>query len=307
MTVGLYGNGDGSAAIKVGGTDAIQISTGQDVTIPQDLTVAGTTTFTGIANFSNGFTGVTTSAIQPITATVASNAMTITLNPTTLTFRSPVASSGTVFTRTVSSPLTITIPNTATLATVANIQSRIVVICFDNSGTLELAVVNILGGIQLDETNFLSTLVIAPGSNVATNVYSASSIITSMPYRVVGCVDSTQTTAGVWAAPPTLVQGVGGQALDVFGSLGNSQTWQNLTGSRVAATTYYNTTGRPISVFVRAQTTGGATLTVNGVVCAFAGPITGSTEDGLTAIIPPSATYVFTGTLGASPNWAELR
>lgn len=310
MTIGLFGNGDGSGSIKVGGTDAIQISTSQNVTIPQNLTVAGTTTFTGIANFSSGFTGVTTSAIQPIAATVASNAMTITLNPTTLTFRSPTANSGTVYTRTISTPLTITMPTGASIGAVANQLTRYVVICIDNSGSLELAVSNVAGGVQLDETNFLSTTIISAASTAQATVYSSTTAITSMPYRVVGVVECTQATAGTFATAPSLVQGTGGQAIDTFGSLGQSQVWTFVT--RVSGTTYYNTTNRPIVgnyITSGSGTSTSITANINGASfiigqCALPSGIAVAAGS---VIIPPGASYIITVSSGTLTTAYELR
>lgn len=47
MTIGLKANNDGSGAVQTGGTDAIQISTSQAVTIPQTLAVTGNLSATG--------------------------------------------------------------------------------------------------------------------------------------------------------------------------------------------------------------------------------------------------------------------
>lgn len=310
MTVGLLGNGDGSAAIQVGGSDAIQISTGRNITIPQNLAVVGNTTFTGTTTFSSGLLGVNSSVIQPINATVASNAMTITLNPTTLSFRSQTAGSGTVSTRTISSPLSITVPTSATLATVSNIQSKIVVLCIDNSGTPELAVVNISGGLQIDETNLISTTIISSSATSDAVYYSSTNTITSMPYRVVGYVESTQTTAGTWAAAPTNVQGVGGQALVGLGTLGYGQSYFGFVigSTRVSGTTYYNTTGRPILVMVtQTQATAGTlAISVNGIpLPTMQNSLSNAALS--TFIVPPNQRYVVTTTTTALAAWSELR
>jgi hypothetical protein len=47
MTAGIKANVDGSAAIQVGGSDYITISSAGAVTVPQTLAVTGTTTLTG--------------------------------------------------------------------------------------------------------------------------------------------------------------------------------------------------------------------------------------------------------------------
>jgi len=239
--------------------------------------------------------------IQPITASVAGNALTVTLNPTTLDFRSSTLSSGAVNTRTVSTAISMTVSSGSTLGTINNIASRIVVLAIDNAGTVELAVVNIAGGNQLDETNLISTTAEGgAGAADSANVIYSTTARTNVPYRVVGFIDSTQTTAGTWASAPSTIQGVGGQAMSAMSSVGYSQTWQSVT--RVTGTTYYNTTGRPIMVnafdSVSGNLTGYQTLTINvdGLLVAYS-RIYFATEVNscfVTAIVQPGEPYVVT-------------
>lgn len=94
--------------------------------------------------------------------------------------------------------------------------------------------------------------------------------------------------------------------------LGVGQTWQGVGGSRVAGTTYTNTTGKPIVVSVY-QSGGGTnanlSLTVGGVLVAYAG--NGSSQQTyqtVTAIVPNGATYVVSVSGGQSiSGWVELR
>jgi hypothetical protein len=262
--------------------------------------------------------------IQPITASVASNALTVTLNPTTLDFRSSTLSSGTVNTRTVSTAISVTVSSGSTLGTINNVASRIVIIAIDNAGTVELAVVNIAGGNQLDETNLISTTAEGgAGAADSANVIYSTTARTSVPYRVVGFIDSTQTTAGTWASAPSTIQGVGGQALTAMSSVGYSQTWQSYiqaavgTG-RVSGTTYYNTTGRPIFVMTTVNTgsTGVhyATIVVNGITVSLLGQGSGGSTNTAalwtgTYMVPPGGSYSVTLS-GASIvlyTWVELR
>ena len=253
------------------------------------------------------------SKIQPITASVASSALTVTLSPTTLDFRSPTLNNGAVTTMTVPS-LSITVPNTATLGTINAVSARLVVIAaLINSTTVELCITNLAGGLQLDETNLISPTLISTGADSNNIIYSAtSSGATNITYRVVGFVDIQQSTAGVWATAPTLVQGAGGQALASLSSLGYGQTWQDVTTTpgRSLGTTYYNTTGRPISVSVTVLAAGAALLTVNGIT------IYGSWANSaeyltVNAIIPPGSYYGAGTTVGIPvpilSNWSELR
>ena len=242
--------------------------------------------------------------IQPISASVAANALTLTLNPTTLDFRSDTLGNGTVNTRTVAAALNLTVPSGATLGTINAVASRIALLAIDNAGTVELAAVNMVGGVNLDETRLISTTAISGTSNSATVVYSQTAR-TNAPFRVVGYVESTQTTAGTWATAPSLVQGQGGQAMAAMQSLGFGQTWQNVTGSRVAGTTYYNTTGKPINIAVALAGGGGVSASI-----AVAGVQTGNSSGSpgtLYATVPPGGSYVLTNSGTTITAWSELR
>ena len=136
-------------------------------------------------------------------------------------------------------------------------------------------------------------------------VYTTAAV-TASPFRVVGYIESTQATAGTWATAPSTIQGMGGQALAAMSSLGYGQTWQNVSASRAAATTYYNTTGKPIFITIFTNLAGGtSSLIVNGVVIntVFIG-IYG--YNNLIGIIPPNASYSATA-LVAGFIWTELR
>jgi hypothetical protein len=202
--------------------------------------------------------------IQPISASIASSALTITASALVLDFRSTTLSSGTV-TTVSGTPASLVVPSTATLGTVNAVQSRLVVIALNNAGTIELAVVNISGGNNLDETTLLTTTAISASSTSASTVYSTTAR-TSLAFRVIGYIESTQATAGTWATAPSTIQGYGGQALAAMSSIGYGQTWQNVT--RAASTTYYNTTGKPIMLKFVGNTASANqvafTLTING-------------------------------------------
>ena len=180
-------------------------------------------------------------------------------------------------------------------------------LAIDNAGTVELAVVNISGGNQLDETNLISTTAEGgAGAADSANVIYSTTARTSVPYRVVGFIDSTQTTAGTWATAPSTIQGVGGQALAAMSSIGYGQTWQTVT--RVSGTTYYNTTGKPILLSVGQNTAGTSsfTITINGSALPTLFGSGAGAWGGFTVVIPAGASYVYTNTVGTA-NAAELR
>lgn len=247
-----------------------------------------------------------TGKIQPITASVASNALTITLNPTTLDFRNSTLGSGNINTRNISSPISVVVSSGSTLGTVNNVLNRIAVLAIDNSGTIELAVTNLAGGTNLDETGLISTTAEggAGGADSATVIYSTSAR-SNVAYRLVGFIESTQSTAGTWATAPSKIQGYGGQAFYSLISIGYSQTWQDVTGSRSSATTYTNTTGKPIMVALRLGTGGTTTaITVQGLNILNTSTATAYLT---TFIVPVGADYSVTWGSTGVVAWSELR
>jgi len=316
----------GSTAPNTGAFTTLAATTGTITTV-NSTTVSATTvnattiTATGTITaetltFEGGgsMTKPPESGIQPITASVAANALTVTLNPTTLDFRSANLTSGAVVSRLISSAISVVVSSGSTLGTVSGNQSRIVVLALDNAGTVELAVVNIAGGNDLTETGVISTT--AEGgvgaADSASTIYSTTAR-SGVAYRVVGYIESTQATAGTWATAPSTIQGYGGQALASMSGLGYGQTWQLPT--RALGTTYYNTTGKPIfvSVFIASTASygfifcsfnGSANKTIGGL--EWIGAATNYQGVG-TAIIPPGQSYNITATSGTLSEWNELR
>ncbi|MBU3655037.1 MAG: hypothetical protein FGM23_01565 [Alphaproteobacteria bacterium] len=173
--------------------------------------------------------------------------MTVGLNSTRIDFRNASLTNGAPTTINATGNLSLVIPAGATLGTTNAVLSRVVLLCLNNAGTAELAVVNQAGGVNLDETGLISTTAISASATSASTIYSTTAR-TNVPYRVVGFIDSTQATAGQWATAPTLIQGAGGIATASMAGIGNGQSYQTVT--RVLGTTYYNTTGKPIFVNV---------------------------------------------------------
>jgi len=98
---------------------------------------------------------------------------------------------------------------------------------------------------------------------------------------------------------------------DKTGLLGVGQTWQDVTSGRAVATTYTNSTGRPIvlSIYTTLVTNWSASITVSGVVVA-TNTTNNMTSGGigtLTAIVPPGGTYSFSLTYASLNKWMELR
>lgn len=260
----------------------------------------------GLIIKASGRAVVSQKDIQPITASVGSNALTITLNPTILDFRSATIGSGTVNTRNIAAAISVVVSSGSTLGTTNAVQSRLAVLAIDNAGTVELAVVNIAGGTSLDETGIISTTAEggAGAADSATTIYSTTAR-SNVAYRVVGYVESTQATAGTWATAPSTIQGYGGQAFSALSSFGYGQTWQTFTvgATRVLATTYYNTTGKPILVKISQASATGTQIIVDGVNTGVSGGLATSNTVNV-AIVPVGSSYSVTG---AATTWTELR
>lgn len=250
--------------------------------------------------------------IQPISASVAASALTISASALSLDFRSAALTSGTVTTVT-GTPANLVISSGSTLGTVSATQSRIAVIAMNNAGTIELVAVNISGGNDLSETGLISTTAEGgAGAADSANVFYSTTARTNVAYRLLGYIESTQATAGTWATAPSTIQGQGGQALTAMSSLGYGQTWQAFTvgTQRVYGTTYYNTTGKPITVIFSSSNQGGCTLTavVNGVTIFTSVYSAATTGTPLTWIVPAGASYSLSITGSATtPTWVELR
>jgi hypothetical protein len=253
-----------------------------------NLSISGASNITNAATFSP--------KIQPITATTAASALTVTLNPTVLDFRSTTLTSGAVTSVSVTSVISLTVASGATLGSVSSQAFRLVVLAINNSNTVELAIVNLAGGNQLDETNIISTTVLNTASDVANVIYSTTAR-TNVAYKVVGFIDFPAGTAGTWATI-TEVQGTGGQPLAALSSLGYGQKWTQLTTGTdiVNGTTYYNISGKPIAFAWNGTSNGGAgniSVTINSVTAQTTTAVSNmSTAQGF-IIVPPGASYNF--------------
>jgi len=151
--------------------------------------------------------------IKPISATVGANALTISASSLTLDFRSATLGSG-VITRVTGTPSNLVVSSGSTLGSTSGQLSKLMVIALNNGGTIELAVVNAAGGINLNESGVISTTAEggAGAADSATVIYSTTAR-SSLPYRVIGYIESTQATAGTWATAPSLIQGAGGNSV----------------------------------------------------------------------------------------------
>ena len=92
-------------------------------------------------------------------------------------------------------------------------------------------------------------------------------------------------------------------------ALGWGQSWQDVTASRAVATSYQNTTGKPIMVAIEpnSATPGNLEVSSDGSTWVRIGVIIASGSDvrGASAIVPPD--HYYRQTAGGFFGWKELR
>jgi hypothetical protein len=96
----------------------------------------------------------------------------------------------------------------------------------------------------------------------------------------------------------------------VFGGLGVGQTWQDVTASRAKATTYTNSTGKPIMVNITLNNgaSGSSSITVNGLGnVAQTNTTTAGQIITMSTIVPNGQTYIGVSATGSVTTWMELR
>ena len=94
-------------------------------------------------------------------------------------------------------------------------------------------------------------------------------------------------------------------------SIGLGQDWVDVTASRVTGTTYTNSTGKPIEIFVSTEASSVNTIKfyVNNVVIGVTGVASScaSASGGTTITVPNGATYQVTSCANIFNRWFELR
>jgi hypothetical protein len=212
-----------SAIFAINAADSFNgMATGQSLVIGPGQTVFVQTNSSGTwyVDYGNQ-SGFNAAQNLGINASVASSALTISLkdrNGNDPSPTSPIITEFSLFgnnvSRSVATPLSITVPSGASLGTGNNLTNRIWVGLFDNAGTLVLGVYNSLNLptpnnpsiISWDETAATTTVAISAGSTAAQNWYTQGGALSSRAIRILGFIESTQPTAGAWTVSPTKVQ-----------------------------------------------------------------------------------------------------
>jgi hypothetical protein len=309
--------------IWIGETTDTQITAGSWLSGPSAATLVGgiasafmQTVLVGADAAAAKLALMVESAIFPITASAAGNALTITLNPCVISFRSPSLDSGAVNTRVVSSPISTVISSGSTGGTTNGALARLVIFAMDVNGVVELGWLNGVGQNQFSSP-IVTTLAEggAGAADLAGNLYSTTAR-TNVPWRILGDINITQATAGTWVNQPSAINGLALRLLPgMMGLGGDGYAWQNVAGSRAIGTTYTNTSGRPIMVCVAASVgtqNSSLTITINGAGVSTSGGAyfanAGVSISGV--VVPNGATYSVTLVGGGTSSlgyWTELR
>ena len=151
------------------------------------------------------------------------------------------------------------------------------------TGTTTITAFTVTAG-QLYFVRFNSSLILTNNANIVTN-------------RGANITTAAGDTCIIRATAGNTVEILCGDFLSEAAVGTRGQTWQNVAGSRVAGTTYTNTTGRPIMVAID---TSSASVIVDGLELVASGAY------GAQFIVPVGSTYsVAAG--GVIEKWLELR
>ena len=145
---------------------------------------------------------------------------------------------------------------------------------------------------------FSAALAVDVGATQGDIIYRSATQWTRLPKGTVGQVLTQGASIPSWA------------------TVGGGQTWQDVKASRALATTYTNSTGKPIFVSVTVawgNASASVTLTIDGVVVQkqAGNPDSSNISLAISAIVPSGSTYSVTQTSnvadGVIEYWAELR
>ena len=141
-----------------------------------------------------------------------------------------------------------------------------------------------------------------------TNLKQAASTTATGVVELATDAEGTTGTDTARVTPVSVVKSMIDERLET--GVGVSQTWQDMSGSRAAATSYQNTTGQPIMVSVRGYNSTKRTLEVSTDNVTWV-IITYSNDNAdawaMQAIVPDNHYYRINGSLSSLTVWAELR
>lgn len=180
------------------------------------VNVASSVAVTGVLSVVNGGAGDEANELRGcgLSASVAANALTIALKqkdgstnlsstaPCYIGFRSSTANSGAYNQRSVTGALSLVVSAGSSLGHSNGVAQAAYIYALDNAGTVELAITSI----PIEETELNSTTAEggAGAADSASVVYSTTAR-SSVAFRLIGKIVSSQATAGTWASAMSLV------------------------------------------------------------------------------------------------------
>lgn len=165
--------------------------------------------------------GSAAAANYSLAATVAANALTLTLsavdatalsatNAAHFTFRAETATTGTPTTVAATANLSLTISSGSTLGASSGVPHRLWVVVFNDAGTLRLGAIACAtaGAIfaLADDIRTSSTAEGGAGGADSAGIIYTGAAVTTKALRVIGYIESTQATAGTWVTAPSKIQ-----------------------------------------------------------------------------------------------------
>ena len=161
-----------------------------------------------------------------LSASVATNILTLRLttaggatpsasDPVRATFRNSTDADGSLTTRTITAATSMTFASGSTIGTANGVAARIWVGLLDNAGTVEVCAWNPVKSVTgpplelslkafTPNTDVTTT---AEGSGTATSAHTlySTNARSSVPFILLGFIEITEATAGVWATSPSVV------------------------------------------------------------------------------------------------------
>jgi hypothetical protein len=206
-------------------------------------------------------------------------------NEVKIGFRSATLTSGVFNVRSVTAALSVVISSGSTLGNRSAVAEYLYVYALDNAGTVELAV----SGIRLDEGSLHSTTAEgALGAADSPSVLYSTTARTNVPIRLLARLQSTQATAGTWAAVPTEIALAGAKVDD------GVRLW---TGGHQADCIFSRTNtalgdfGTDTGTFVERLNVGFGVVTSNGVIAAVLPGTSGTVAPSVTFTPPKINAY----------------
>jgi hypothetical protein len=197
----------------------------------------------------------------------------------------------------VTAPTQTSSDNSTKVATTAFVTTKLSAL--GTMSTQNATAVAITGGTITGITD----LTVADGGTGASSITANSVILGNDTSALSGNLVAPSTSGNVLTSNGTTWTSAAAT------SIGVGQTWQDVTGSRIAGTTYTNSTGKPIVFFISTinSTSNTLTLIVSGVTVAIQYTTSaGNNTANLQAIVPNGATYSATSAKSIA-SWVELR